>query len=263
MREQIFVSDIQIIIWPHLMRPIEKKEGLISVPEIQLILDRYNIGKRPLSLLLGWGEGTLTRYLDGDIPTRQYSDTLKRLLDDSEYMKEVLEQNKDRITDVAYRRVNDALQNNGMGAKYHIESKEKIDHVAKYLLLNTVEVTPMALQKLLYYSQGFFKAFTEEYLFNNDCEAWIHGPVYRNIYYKYKNHGYNPIEEEDYEYGDIRLTVIEKELLDSVVRCFGCYSGKVLEKMTHSEEPWRITRAGLDDNEGSNRIIEKELIGVL
>lgn len=258
---EIFVSDIRDHNLAALDEAYREKEGLISVPEIQLILDRYNIGKRPLSLLLGWGEGTLTRYLDGDIPTRQYSDTLKRLLDDSEYMKEVLEQNKDRITDVAYRRVNDALQNNGMGAKYHIESKEKIDHVAKYLLLNTVEVTPMALQKLLYYSQGFFKAFTEEYLFNNDCEAWIHGPVYRNIYYKYKNHGYNPIEEEDYEYGDIRLTVIEKELLDSVVRCFGCYSGKVLEKMTHSEEPWRITRAGLDDNEGSNRIIEKELIG--
>lgn len=258
---EIFVSDIRDHNLAALDEAYREKEGLISVPEIQLILDRYNIGKRPLSLLLGWGEGTLTRYLDGDIPTRQYSDTLKRLLDDLEYMKEVLEQNKDRITDVAYRRVNDALQNNGMGAKYHIELKEKIDHVAKYLLLNTVEVTPMALQKLLYYSQGFFKAFTEEYLFNNDCEAWIHGPVYRNIYYKYKNHGYNPIEEEDYEYGDIRLTVIEKELLDSVVRCFGCYSGKVLEKMTYSEEPWRITRAGLDDNEGSNRIIEKELIG--
>lgn len=258
---EIFVSDIRDHNLAALDEAYREKEGLISVPEIQLILDRYNIGKRPLSLLLGWGEGTLTRYLDGDIPTRQYSDTLKRLLDDLEYMKEVLEQNKDRITDVAYRRVNDALQNNGMGAKYHIELKEKIDHVAKYLLLNTVEVTPMALQKLLYYSQGFFKAFTEEYLFNNDCEAWIHGPVYRNIYYKYKNHGYNPIEEEDYEYGDIRLTVIEKELLDSVVRCFGCYSGKVLEKITHSEEPWRITRAGLDDNEGSNRIIEKELIG--
>ena len=51
-----------------------EKEGLISVSEMELILDKYDIGKRPLSLLLGWGEGTLTRYLDGDIPTKQYSD---------------------------------------------------------------------------------------------------------------------------------------------------------------------------------------------
>ena len=122
---EIFVSDIRDHNLAALDEAYIEKEGLISVPEIQLILDRYNIGKRPLSLLLGWGEGTLTRYLDGDIPTRQYSDTLKRLLDDSEYMKEVLEQNKDRITDVAYRRVNDALQNNGMGANIILSRKRR------------------------------------------------------------------------------------------------------------------------------------------
>ena len=33
-----------------------KKKGLISVSEMELILDKYDIGKRPLSLLLGWGE---------------------------------------------------------------------------------------------------------------------------------------------------------------------------------------------------------------
>ena len=27
-------------------------------------------------------KGTLTRYLDGDIPTKQYSDTLKTILND-------------------------------------------------------------------------------------------------------------------------------------------------------------------------------------
>ncbi|WP_235589108.1 Panacea domain-containing protein [Tepidibacillus decaturensis] len=138
--------------------------------------------------------------------------------------------------------------------------EDKIDYVVKYLLTNSVDITPLALQKLLYYSQGFYKAFTGVYLFHNNCEAWVHGPVFRSIYYKYKDHGYNPIEEEDYEYGEIKLTTVEKELLDSIVRNFGCYSGKVLEKMTHAEEPWRVTRTGLNDNEGSDRIIDKELI---
>ena len=56
------------------------------------------------------------------------------------------------------------------------------------------------------------------------------------------------------------MTKIEKEILDSIIRNFGCYSGKVLEKMTHAEIPWSYTRIGLGDNENSNRIIKKELI---
>ena len=127
-------------------------------------------------------------------------------------------------------------------------------------MLNSNEITPLALQKQLYYSQGFHVAFTGNYLFYNNCEAWAHGPVYRNIYYKYKNYGYDPIEGKDFSFGDIKLSIVEKEILDSVIRNFGCYSGKVLEKMTHIEEPWRVTRKDLNDNEGSDLIIEKDLI---
>lgn len=234
--------------------------GLISVEEIERILEKYNIGKRPLSLLLGWGEGTVTRYLDGDIPTKQYSDILIKILNDSSYMKEILEQNKNNITDVAYRRTYTALQKNELLLNVNKEHEDKIDHVVKYLLLNSVDITPLALQKLLYYAQGFYKAFMGEVLFNNNCEAWVHGPVYRSIYYKYKDYGFNPIEENDFQFGVINLTTVEKQFIDSIIRNFGCYSGSILEKMTHSEEPWRVTRLGLNDNEGSDRIIEKELI---
>ena len=257
---EMFVSDIRDYNLAMLDKAYREEVGLISIEEIGMILEKYDIGKRPLSLLLGWGEGTLTRYLNGDIPSRQYSDILKRILIDSNYMKDLLEKNKDKIKDVAYRRVKKALENEKTASCFVNEFEDKIDYVTKYLLSKSVEITPLALQKLLYYSQGFFKAFTGNFLFNDDCEAWIHGPVYRKIYYKYKDYGFNPIEEKGCRFGDIRLTTVEEELLDSIIRNFGCYSGKVLEKMTHTEEPWRATRAGLDDNEGSNRIIEKELI---
>jgi putative zinc finger/helix-turn-helix YgiT family protein len=256
---EIFVPEIRDYNLAMLDKAYREKEGLISVPEIELILEKYDVGKRPLSLLLGWGEGTLTRYLDGDIPSKQYSDILKRLLSDSDYMKEILEQNKDKITDLAYRRIINALEKNEIAVEA-IEPEDKIDYVVKYLLANSLDITPLALQKLLYYAQGFYKAFTGEYLFHNNCEAWVHGPVYRSIYYKYKGYGYNPIDDPDFKYEEIKLTTAEKEILDSVIANFGCYSGKVLEKMTHIEEPWRITRKGLSDNESSDRIINKELI---
>jgi uncharacterized phage-associated protein len=84
--------------------------------------------------------------------------------------------------------------------------------------------------------------------------------VYRSVYYQYKNYGYNPIEESEYDYTNIELTRIEKEVLDSVIRNFGCYSGKVLENMTHAEMPWSRTRLDLRNDESSDRIIQKELI---
>ncbi|MGE4446487.1 MAG: hypothetical protein AB7C92_07575, partial [Synergistaceae bacterium] len=40
-----------------------------------------------------------------------------------------------------------------------------------------------------------------------------------------------------------------------------CYSGKILEKFTHLEKPWRYTRDGLPVDAHSNRVIPKELIG--
>lgn len=259
-KNEIFVPEIRDYNLEMLDKSFRKKEGLISVSDMELILERYDIGKRPLSLLLGWGEITFSRYLDGNIPTKQYSDTLQKVLNDPGYMRELLEKNKNKIADIAYKRCNNALLKIECEEDFPIRPGTKIDHVVNYLLKNSSDITPLALQKLLYYSQGFFKAFTGEYLFHDDCEAWVHGPVYREVYHGYKAYGYNPIEERGYKYADIALTEVEKEILDSIIRNFGCYSGKMLEDMTHTEAPWCNTRLGLKDDENSDRIIQKDLM---
>lgn len=56
------------------------------------------------------------------------------------------------------------------------------------------------------------------------------------------------------------LSDAELEIIDSVISSFGCYSGKVLENMTHIETPWKDTRLGMSDTEPSNKIISKNLI---
>jgi hypothetical protein len=53
-------------------------EAIITADEIKLILDRYRIGKKPLAKLLGWGETTIIRYMEGDIPTNEYSNKLRQ-----------------------------------------------------------------------------------------------------------------------------------------------------------------------------------------
>lgn len=255
--EEIFVSEIRDNNLKALDTAFRDHENLINISEIESILERYNIGKRPLSLLLNWGELTLTRYLDGDIPTKQYSDTLKRILTDTKYMVEILETGKENISDRAYKLCKESIEKIRTNT---INGSEKVDSAVKYFILRCVDITPLALQKLLYYTQGFYKAFNGVYLFENDCEAWIHGPVYKNVYDKYKTHGFNPIEEDARDYENFELSEIEIEMLDSIVMNFGCYSGKVLEKMTHLETPWRDARKGLGENEPSNIIIKKEAI---
>ncbi|QXM05798.1 type II TA system antitoxin MqsA family protein [Crassaminicella indica] len=262
-QSEIFISELRDKNLESLDRNYRLSEDLIQVSEIKEVLEKYDIGKRPLSLVLGWGEGTLSRYVDGDIPTRQYSDVLKRVKNDPEFMLELLEKAKGKITDRAYSNCLLATQKvlaDKRELMVAIQSEEKIDSVVKYIIYKSVEITPLALQKLLYFSQSFFKAFTGEFLFDNDCEAWIHGPVYKNIYFKYKDHGYNPIDEDVDIFTHFDLTETEKTVIDAVILNFGCYSGKILENMTHAERPWRETRNGLEDHEPSDRIIEKHLI---
>ena len=256
-KEEIFIPEIRDYNLNALDVAYRNEEDLISVETIEKILEKYDIGKRPLSLLLGWGEGTLTRYVDGNIPSKIYSDLLRQILEDEKFYREILEKNKENISPVAYKKSLDALDKINL---VHDTAVSKLESAVKYLLMQTSEITPLALQKLLYFSQGFQKAFTGTFMFDENCEAWVHGPVYRNVYEKYREYGYNPIEGKGLAFCDINLTEDEKELLDHIVLYFGCYSGKILENMTHSEEPWRVTRKGLNDWVGSDRVIPKKEI---
>ena len=53
-----------------LKKLIRKKFLSETITIIESIMSKYNIGKRPLSLLLDWGELTITRYLKGMPPKK-------------------------------------------------------------------------------------------------------------------------------------------------------------------------------------------------
>ncbi|MGO1469623.1 MAG: hypothetical protein ACTHW2_06350 [Tissierella sp.] len=145
-KSEIFVAEIRDYNLMKLDEAFREEEDLITVSEIELILEKYDIGKRPLSLLLGWGELTLTRYLDGDIPTKQYSDTLKEILNNPYYMKELLEKNKGKIKDIAYRKTSVAIADAKADGLFNIDSINKIDNIVKYLLVNSSDITPLQQQ---------------------------------------------------------------------------------------------------------------------
>lgn len=67
---------------------------------------------------------------------------------------------------------------------------------------------------------------------------------YRNIYFRYREYRFDTIEENE-EFDDSVFSSSEKTILDSMIKKICCYSGKVLEGLTHSETSWLLTRGEL------------------
>lgn len=254
----VFVPEISDDNLRSLYNVFREENGIVSLDVICAIPEKYDIGKRPLSLLLGWGELTFSRYCDGDIPTRQYSDILQRIYNEPQFYSELLEANKANLksqrTYEKTRRAVDAL------LSVDTPSNSKINTVIQYLLYQCEDITPLALQKALYYIQGFHFAFYRTFLFSEDCQAWTHGPVYRDIYFRYRDYRFDPIEKTT-TFDTSVFSASEKAICDSVINNLCCYSGKILERFTHNEAPWLTTRGDLPDSAPSDRIIEKSVIG--
>ena len=77
-------------------------------------------------------------------------------------------------------------------------------------------------------------------LFSEDCAAWAHGPVFRDVYDVFKNFKYNPIDDIHFSMFQNRFCELSdnvKQVVNLVVDSFGVYSGKTLERITHEEAP--------------------------
>ncbi len=112
-------------------------------------------------------------------------------------------------------------------------------------------ITNLKAQKLAYYAQGVSYAMLGTPLFDDDFEAWLHGPVIPSLYDELKQFENRQIEIKT-DYDD---KLFSKEQLDVIVRTyktFGQYSAWKLRDMTHQELPWKNTKR--------NQVISKELI---
>lgn len=222
---------------------------IIGLNQIDEILKKYNIAKRPLSLILGFGETTISRYYQGYIPSIKHSIILKKVLNDSDEYYSYLMANKEKLTDIAYKKTKEKVDVLlGLQDENNRIQDNAISNVAKYII-NTIEITNLGLQKLLYYIQCIFSCCHNKSLFLSKCSAWAHGPVFGKIYYEYKKYGYEEIESNKNE--KIELEEDVKEIVDNVIKYFGCYSAKTLEFFTHNEDPW-INATYKEDN-----VIEK------
>ena len=136
-------------------------------------------------------------------------------------------------------------------------------------------ITPLKIQKLVYIAHGWYMAFYEDPLIDNEfAEAWEYGPVFPSLYHEFKHRGKLAINalatDVKLDVSNSKLTKttprIEesnkqtRELLDRIWEVYGKLTGIQLSNMCHQPgSPWHNTRhdperknainADIDDHE--------------
>ncbi len=267
--EEIFDRNIEIENDERLYDLYKKEKGLLTVQDVKSIRKKYGMTQKEYALAIGVGEVTVNRFENGSIQTESV-DSIMRLSDDPDNMAQLLEKNKNNFDKNTYQQflktINElqVLKKHSI-ANYNICDFLKTDfktvdvsvvalHIIKkynghydlvaekYEIAEGFEdeyITPLKLQKLLYYVQGLSLHIFDKPAFNNKIVAWTHGPVVTEIYQKYKSIGGLPlISERDL---DAIPDSLDK-IIEIVVSSYGQIESEKLIELTHEEEPWKKTR---------------------
>lgn len=120
-------------------------------------------------------------------------------------------------------------------------------------------ISHLKIQKLVYYAQGVHLAMFNKELFDEEIEAWGHGPVVPSLYHEFKSFGSGAIEPNFENFSLSIFTKEQRDMLKEVYITFGQFSAWMLRNMTHEERPWvKTTKNGKIVNK--NLIIDKTLL---
>lgn len=124
--------------------------------------------------------------------------------------------------------------------------------------IDGVKLTPMKLQKLVYFAHGWYLAIKGEPLIKEQVEAWNFGPVIPSLYHAFKRFGNQSISEyaisecdfesrESFAYS-ANQSALQKvpesdkftcQLLKKIWNVYGKFTPVQLSNMTHEEgTPW-------------------------
>ena len=154
-----------------------------------------------------------------------------------------------------------------------------IKSIAEYTILrlnlNGQTICPLKLQKILYYIQAWHLVYFDDDIYDGlEPEAWVNGPVYRDVYNVYRDTGIydmlglsvlnidvNNLENEVRSKKDqLGLNDNQNDYLDSIYSHYGSMSHDRLVYLTHSEKPWNTARVGVSPIEYSKEKISIEVM---
>lgn len=182
------------------------------------MMQRYEIGKKPLSRLLGWGDTTVLRYLDGVEPNREFACRIEQLAENPWLYAEVLEKNKEKLTDAAYRKTRKAVYRE----IFCDRSTEAMQYVVE---LADGDIAPYRVMTVLYYSQVCSMVLRGLPLFEEEAD-FSPGQrlVYPRLYHQMIKYGLKPVKPET-----ASLSLEEQEYLKQVYLVLNGYSPNALK----------------------------------
>ena len=210
----------------------------INAEELELMLKVYNIGKKPLSKLLGWGETTIILYSKDNFPVNEYTVRLKELFNNPADYARVLLDNAGRISNIAYKKSYEAicsyfpLDAIGEAAVFAISYLEKSNNWPGH---DSDGVSLLRLESILFWSQVISVGLFEKPLFDEDYQPGRSGFPYRSIEDRVTR--YDCIRPEGLYPDDNMFTPTsqEQEIIKLVADVFAWYGSKALNALAEAE----------------------------
>jgi len=144
-----------------------------------------------------------------------------------------------------------------------------INDVCDYIIFKTkidedLPLNHLKIQKLLYYVQAWHLAFFGRPFFDDKFQAWVHGPVSKIIYDRFKSSKslYSEITKDDITNTNFLSVISEDKRLHihKVLEVYMPYSGAQLELMSHKEQPWIKAREGVPAHQYCENEIDETVI---
>ncbi|MGN0505092.1 MAG: hypothetical protein ACI4FZ_00920 [Lachnospiraceae bacterium] len=212
------------------------KEQLLS------IMEQYEIGKKPLSRLLGWGETTVMRYLDGVEPNKEFAAKIEELYENPWQYAELLEKGKSALTDTAYKKTKRAVYRRMFCDK----STEAMQYVVS---LAEGDISPFRVMAVLYFAQVYSLVCRGLPIFEEEVSIETKQKTpYPRLYEQLMNYGLKvQLPEEG------ALTAEDREFLDGVYQILNGYSPNAVRAVLKRDKlKLRRNKAFLQDAEHLN-----------
>ena len=142
-----------------------------------------------------------------------------------------------------------------------VDIKDYATYIGITMLMKGVTVSPLKLQKILYYEQAWYMVCfgRENTLFENAPEAWVNGKVpgmCEHLRYEDFDTDEEKAQKRAIELKEsMQLNKEEIDLTEQVIMLYGTKTQNQLILLTLSEKPWSEKREGLMPYEYSNELI--------
>lgn len=126
--------------------------------------------------------------------------------------------------------------------------------IARYIIhRHALPISNLKLQKILYFVQAEFLVSMNKACFDDDIEAWDHGPTVPAVYFEYNIFGSTSIPDQGCD-GFDSISKQDKNHLDAIIDTAAKYSASWLEKITLRQHPWK------NAYKRNNKVIKQEEI---